>query len=295
MPSPPLWILSFDVPSRVAEAFGEAFSEESAAISVLAPPRQETARIEIIYAFEPERAEINTRLAVLAAALGPLPSPVFTLIPAPPLDWLKKVAGDFPPLRIGRWVMHGAMHRAAVSNRLFALQIDATNAFGTGEHPTTRCCLLMLDHWLRGGFRPSHMADIGCGSGILAMACAQGAKHTLHACGVDMDSDSVAIARTNARQNGLLTKIRLTRGRGYAPPLIRAGSPYDLIMANIFARPLAQLAAALKANLKPKGRAILSGLLTSQANAVIAAHRAQGLKLIAHKKDGEWSVLGFTQ
>jgi ribosomal protein L11 methyltransferase len=123
------------------------------------------------------------------------------------------------------------------------------------------------------------------------MACVQGARGS--AVGVDLDPDSVQIAQTNVRASGLGGKIRVCRSRGYVSPLLRRHAPYDLIMANIFARPLAQLAADLKKNLRPGGVAILSGLLTPQANLVIAAHRMQGLALIAHEKIGEWSVLAL--
>ena len=183
------------------------------------------------------------------------------------------------------------MHRDKVPNRLYALQIDATNAFGTGEHPTTRGCLLMLDKILKSGFRPRRMADIGCGSGVLAMGCVQATRGS--AVAVDLDPDSVQIATNNVRANGLGGKIRVGRSRGYAASLVRASAPYDLIMANIFARPLSQMAADLKKNLRPGGRVILSGLLTSQANLVIAAHRMQGLALVSHMRLGEWSVLAL--
>ena len=285
-----LWLLNLSVPVAVGEFIGDALGDDAVAMTVLAPPREVQARIEAIYDHEPDQAEIATKLAILAAACG-IKAPVFTIRPSPKLDWLKKVASDFPPLRIARWTIHGAMHRDKVPNRLRALQIDATNAFGTGEHPTTRCCLLMLDQMLKSGFRPRRMADIGCGSGILAMACVQAARG--RAVGVDLDPDSVQIALNNSRTNGLGPHIRAGQGRGYVSSLIRRNAPYDLIMANIFARPLAQLAADLKKHLRPGGIAILSGLLTSQANFVIAAHRMQSLALFEHKKIGEWSVLAL--
>ena len=285
-----LWLLNLSLPVKAAEFFGDAFGDDAVAVTVLAPPREKQAGIEAIYDHEPDQAEMATKLAILAAACG-IKTPVFTICPSPKLDWLKKVASDFPPLHIARWTIHGAMHRDKVPNRLRALQIDATNAFGTGEHPTTRGCLLMLDQILKSGFRPQHMADIGCGSGILAMACVQASRG--RAVGVDLDPDSVQIARNNARTNGLGQNIRIGQGRGYALPPIRRNAPYDLIMANIFARPLAHMAADLKKHLRPGGIAILSGLLTTQANFVIAAHRMQSLALIEHRKIGEWSVLAL--
>jgi ribosomal protein L11 methyltransferase len=287
-----LWFLRFFVPARVAEAVGAALEDDAVAVTVLAPPRHPFSQIEAIYGHEQNATEISVKLAVLAATFG-FAAPEFTLLPAPKLDWLKKVAEDFPPLKIARWTIHGARHRGKVQNRLFALQIDATNAFGTGEHPTTRGCLLMLDKILKTGFCPRRMADIGCGSGILAMACVEGARG--EAVGVDLDPDSVQIAAKNIRINGLGTKIRVCRGRGYAPPLLRKAAPYDLIMANIFANPLCQMARDLKKNLNLGGVAILSGILSSQAKKVIAIHKMQGLSLAEHRILGEWSVLALTR
>jgi ribosomal protein L11 methyltransferase len=285
-----LWLVNIAVPSSVGEAFADAMGEDAVATSVHAPPRVKDALIELIYDHAPDAAQVAAKLDILASVFG-IPAPAFTIRPAPPLDWLKKVAEDFPPLKIARWTVHGALHRDKVPVRLNALQIDATNAFGTGEHPTTRGCLLMLDKILKRGFCPRRVADIGCGSGILAMACVQASRGL--AVGVEMDADSVQIAKGNARANGLQHHIQYAHGKGYAPPVIRRHAPYDLVLANIFARPLSQLAKDLRRHLRPGGIAILSGLLTSQANLVIAAHRMQGLSLVENKKIGEWSVLAF--
>ena len=283
-----LWILKFSLPSYAAEAFGTALGEEAAAVTALTPPRKKTARIEILYDTKPNQAVLATKLTVLALEHN-IPSPHFTLCPAPALDWLKKVAEDFPSLKIARWTVHGAQHRKKVPARRFALQIDATNAFGTGEHPTTRGCLLMLDKVLKAGFCPNSMADIGCGSGILAMAYARAMEGT--AVGVDLDAESAIIAAKNVRANGLGRKVRICCGNGYTAPLIKKATPFDLIMANIFADPLCEMAKDLRSNLSPGGRAILSGILKSQAKKVVLAHRKQGLMLIEHKTIGEWSVL----
>jgi ribosomal protein L11 methyltransferase len=285
-----LWIVTLEVAAPFADTASDVLGEGSVSLSVLAPPRKETALVEAIFDQEPNAADIRARLAIFAAVSGiQLADPVIK--PAPSLDWLKKVAEDFPPLRVARWTVHGALHRRRVPNRLRALQIDATSAFGTGEHPTTQGCLIMLDRLLKAGLRLRRMADIGCGSGILAMACAQAARGL--AVAVDLDPDSVQVAKGNVRGNGLSPHVRVGHSRGYAAPLVRAHAPYDLIMANIFARPLCQLAHDLKKNLSPGGAVILSGLLNTQAKAVITAHRAQGLALNRRLVLGEWSVLAF--
>ncbi len=287
-----LWILCFSLPPSAAARFGDALSEDALSVTVLAPPRQDAAQVEAIFDSEPSATEISVKLSLLAAAAG-IPDPPFSIAPVPKLDWLKKVCEDFPPLKIARWTVHGALHRKNAPNRLRRLQIDATNAFGTGEHPTTRGCLLMLDKILKSGFPVNRMLDIGCGSGILSMACVQETR--AQAIAVDLDRASVQIAKANATINGLASNMRIGLSNGYSSPLVRQTAPYDLIMSNIFAGPLCQMAKDLRANLKYGGIALLSGILTPQAGSVIAAHRMQGLTLIDHMTLGEWSVLALTR
>ncbi len=332
-----LWSASFTTAPEVADFLAEALSEDAVSMTVMAPPRTRKAEVEGIFDVPPDAAALQTRLAILSS-LRNIKAPQLTIKELPKLDWLKKVSEDFPPLPIARWVVFGAQHKAkAAKHRRIPLQIDATSAFGTGEHPTTRGCMLMLD-WvlkcnrlkkdsynsppLEGGVRggvykkillhphPSpprkgegmprligqksspSMLDMGCGSGILAMAYVK-ATHG-KAVGVDLDMDSVEIAKGNIRANGLRPHMRVELGNGYQSPLVRDNKPYDLIMANIFAGPLCKMAYSLKQHLKPNGVVILSGLLNHQANRVIAAHRMQGLHLIRHMKLGEWSVLALT-
>jgi ribosomal protein L11 methyltransferase len=286
-----LWSASFAVAPEAADILSGAMGDEALALTVMSPPRAHKADVEAIFDAPPDPAALQMRLAILAVLNG-VATPQLTIKALPKLDWLKKVAEDFPPLPIGRWIVYGAQHRriAALNHRI-GLQIDATSAFGTGEHPTTRGCLMLLDGLLKRGFKPGSMLDMGCGSGILAMACAKACHR--RAAGVDLDQDSVEIAKNNIRANGLRDYVRIARGNGYHTPLARHEAPYDLIMANIFAGPLCRMAYDLKRHLCPGGMAILSGLLTPQANRVIAAHRMQGLRLVRHMRVGEWSVLAF--
>jgi len=284
-----LWWLTFTTSPAQAEIFAAALEEDALSISVLAPPRKSEAHIEALYNEPPNRAALAARLA-LVAMVHKTKAPKIEIDEMPPQDWLAKVAGDFPPFAIARWTIYSAQYRRAILRPNRALQIDATSAFGTGEHPTTRGCLLMLDELLRRKRRPI-MLDLGCGSGILAMALAQ-ATHN-KAVAVDNDPESVAVATENVRINGLQSDIRVTLGNGYNSQLVHRNAPYDLIMANIFAGPLCQMANQLKNHLCPGGAAILSGILNHQANRVINTHRMQGLHLIKHLTIGEWSVLAL--
>ena len=288
---PQLWNLAIKTVPALAMAIEELLADEAAAITVMIPPRQPNAQIDAIFTTVPEIDFWQTRLAIIAKVHN-CSTPQIKISEVGNLDWLKKVATDFPPLPIARWTIHGAAHQPSLTRRHLALKIDATNAFGTGEHPTTRGCLLLLDKILRNQqLRLNQMLDVGCGSGILAMAFAK-ATHQ-KAIAVDLDPDAVRIARGNVSANGLSSSVRLGQSFGYRAGLVKKHRPYNLIMANIFARPLSLLAVQLKQHLRPGGVAILAGLLTTQANAVLAAHRAQGLALLYRMRIGEWTVLAL--
>lgn len=276
------------------ERVSALFEEEALAVSILAPPRETMAMVEMLVDGCPDAAPIYERLKPVLGEAALLKS-TFDIIPVGNLDWIKKVSEDFPPLPVARWTVFGAAHRDKITDPALALQIDATSAFGTGEHPTTRGCLERLDELLRANeqLQNGRMLDMGCGSGILAMAFAKATRG--RALGVDMDELSVAIAKDNAVNNGVQDRVRFEISMGYALPLIAQQAPYDLIMANIFADPLCEMAGQLKDHLKIGGIAILSGLLNTQADAVIKAHEAQGLKLVDQKSLGEWTVLALSR
>jgi len=284
-----LWNVTLITVPQLADAMAEVLEDRALALTVLAPPRKEEARIEALYDIAPRLADITARAALVAAMYG-AKIPQIDIRETPNLDWLKKVAGDFPPMRLARWTVFGSQHKKSVRPGRFTMQIDATSAFGTGEHPTTRGCLMMLDALLKKE-RPWRMLDMGCGSGILAMAWAEAARG--HAVAVDLDSESVRVAKENIRVNGLQRNVTIGLSYGYRSPLVAKAAPYDLIMANIFARPLCEMAKDLKCHLRPGGTAILAGLLNRQANAVLAAHRMQGLYLKKRIIIGEWSILAL--
>ena len=300
---PELWTIRVHCKPIQVEAIEDLFEGESLALSTYDPPRAETAVVEILVDGQPPLSFVTERLApafpdhafeaMTADARLTENTIGIDIAPVGNLDWLKKVAEDFPPLPIARWTVYGAAHKDKVADAALPLQIDATSAFGTGEHPTTRGCLLLLDQLLatHPEAKSWNMLDMGCGSGILAMAFSKacGGK----ALGVDMDEQSVEIANDNATANGLSALNRFEISMGYALPLITENGPYDLIMANIFADPLCEMAGDLRRHLKDGGFVILSGILNTQANAVIAAHEAQGLILDENMILGEWSALAL--
>ena len=231
-------------------------------------------------------AALEIRLALAAAcAGGRLMHIAEERLPA--RDWLAENRRAFPPQRIGRFLIHGSHWRAASPSSAIAIEIDAATAFGTGEHPSTRGCLLALEKLAqRRRFR--RPLDIGTGSGILAIAAAKRLHRRVIA--GDIDPEAVRVARHHARRNGLAGRLRVVRAGGYRGRVLRRTN-YDLIFANILARPLALMARDLKRAITPGGAAVLAGLLRRQEALVLAAHRAQGLRLGRRLVIEGWSTL----
>ncbi len=271
-------------PAAQAEALSALFEDEALAVTVMNPPRHADCRVEAIFGEKPDAEEWRAKLrAVVAAA-----RPDLTVEPVPQEDWLKKVAMENPPRAIGRLVIHGRHDAGKIPHHVPSLEIEAATAFGTGEHPSTQMCLLLIQDYLRRK-RPRRALDLGCGSGILALALARLAHCKVLA--VDNDAESVRMTRHNARVNGLENYVETVHGAGYGARAVGARAPYDLIVANIFARPLMLLAADLRQHLAPGGVAILSGLLQSQAVMVQSAHAMKRLHLVKTIHCGEWSAL----
>jgi ribosomal protein L11 methyltransferase len=188
----------------------------------------------------------------------------------------------------GRFVVHGSHARDDLPAGAVPIEIDAGLAFGSGEHATTRSCLTAIDQLAR-RHRFARVLDVGCGSGVLAIAAAK--SWPAEVLGVDNDPIAVRIASANAALNGVGHRVRTVLAEGYAHSLVRRRRPFDLILANILADPLIELAPALRASLAPGGYAVLSGLLDRQADAVVAAHRRQGLRLLGWAQEGPWMAL----
>jgi ribosomal protein L11 methyltransferase len=231
-------------------------------------------------------AALEIRLSLLAAvAGGSLTSIVEERLPD--RDWLLENRRAFPPLQIGRFFVHGSHWRGPSPPGAIAIEIDAATAFGTGEHPSTRGCLLALDDLARRR-RFHHPLDIGTGSGVLAIAAAKRLRRRVVA--GDIDPQAVRVARHHARRNGLAGTVRVVRAAGYRSRGLWRRD-YDLVLANILARPLALLARDLKRALASGGVAVLAGLLQRQEAQVLRAHRAQGLMLSRRIVIEGWSTL----
>jgi ribosomal protein L11 methyltransferase len=226
-------------------------------------------------------------LEVLATAFGAKP---FALSELPEVDWVAHVRRELSPVDAGRFFVFGSHDADKVPPGRVPLQIEATVAFGTGHHGTTLGCLLAFDRLLTDGWRPAKVADIGCGTAVLAMAAAATLPDALIIAS-DIDRVAVDVAEANVAINNLQGRIECLEAAGLDHRRIVAAAPYDLIFANILKGPLIELAPAIATHLATGGRAILSGLLAVQADSVTAAYVAAGLCLQSRDDIGEWSTL----
>ena len=230
-------------------------------------------------------AELAAGLALAAALTGIRPA--LTRTPTEAGGWLARTLSSFPEQLVGRrFAVRGTHLAPGRTPGRITLVLDAGVAFGSGEHGSTRGCLRALERVAHR--RPRRILDLGCGSGILAMAAAKLLRRPVLA--TDTDPWSVRVARENAAANGLRRRVWCAIATGWQP-VATAGAPYDLVFANILARPLCAMAADLALNLAPGGAAILAGLLDRQVRMVLAAHRRSGLALESTVREGAWTTL----
>jgi len=225
-------------------------------------------------------------IVALRSSFGGLPALRLTEEALADADWLAMALSGLPPVRAGRFFVFGAHDLGRAPAGAVKLRIEAGAAFGTGHHATTTGCLIALDRVLRAR-RFARVLDIGTGTGILAIAAARTGSDIV--LGIDIDPVSVRVARENASINA--AAARFVHADGLARAAARRGAPYDLVFANILARPLIGLALDIRRVLKPAGTVILSGLLRSQSRAVLAAYRARGFRLERRVQREAWTTL----
>jgi ribosomal protein L11 methyltransferase len=230
--------------------------------------------------------KLRAQLALAAAAAG---GAVLELAEQRLRDrhWLTENQLSFPPLRVGRFFIYGSHYRGAVPAGAIGIAVDAATAFGTGEHPSTRACLLALERLARRR-RFRKPLDIGTGTGILSIAAAKLLHRKVLA--TDVDLGAVGVARHNFARNGVATLVQIRKASAYRDRVLRK-SRYDLILSNILARPLAQMARDLARTLAPDGRAVLSGLLRRHEPLVLAPHRSCGIVLDQRLVIDGWSTV----
>src|SRR5215469_12177698 len=206
----------------------------------------------------------------------------------PDTDWIKLSQEGLAPVRAGRFFVYGAHDKGRVPHGVIPMRIEAGLAFGTGHHETTALCLAILSD-LAKARRFLNVADIGCGTGLLAIGAAKLWKRRVIAS--DIDSVAVEVARENAAANEVAPLICAVTADGMQNPTLARHAPYDLILAHILAGPLTLLAPQIARALAPGGVVVLSGLLRWQENLVASFYRPHGLVLRHTRRDGPWSAL----
>ena len=284
----PLETVSVVVPEAAVEPFEAAIAAVCGTVGLFEEDDAGTLwRIEGVRPAGEQEVRLQTGLALAAAATGVRPT--LARMPVAAEGWLARTEASFPEQFIGRrFVVRGThLPPAPAPAGRIVLTLDAGLAFGSGEHGSTRGCLRALEAVAHR--RPRRVLDLGTGSGVLAMA----ASRLLHrrVLATDIEPWSVRVAAENAAANFVASRVRCIRADGWRTRRTREGGPYDLVLANILAGPLAGMASDLAANLAPGGRAVLAGLLRSQIRRVLAAHRRQGLVLSRVLLEGDWATL----
>ncbi|MCI5050024.1 MAG: 50S ribosomal protein L11 methyltransferase [Rickettsiales bacterium] len=262
------------------------FDDEALAISSLHIDRAgEQVMVQIILPFEPSDYVANI-LGILKQQHGDIVLADPDIQPLQDKDWVSEVQQSFKPMRYGRFYVHGSHHTPSARQGDINIMMDAGAAFGTGEHETTGGCLLALDG-LAKSLRPRRILDVGTGTGILAIAASHlFAKPVL---ATDIDQRAVSVARNNVALNRLHQRVQCDAGVGFRCPSIKGR--YDLIIANILAKPLMKMAKDMRKHLSADGTVILSGLLVRQEARVLNAYHMQGIHLVKRIRIGDWSAL----
>jgi ribosomal protein L11 methyltransferase len=246
-------------------------------------------RIEAYFSARPDMEAVTPLLsAVTGDGLPPL-----EIVDIPDLNWVAISQAALPPVAAGRFTVHGSHDRGRIPRGPNTILVDAGEAFGTAHHATTQGCLEAIDHLTR---RRSfaRILDLGCGSGVLAIAAAR-ALPRAQILASDNDPEAVAVASANATANGVGNRIAFACASGLDHPWLRHAAPFDLVVANILAGPLCELAPAVARAMGPGGMLVLSGILNHEAAAVVAAYAAQGFALQQHRRIAGWSALTLTK
>jgi ribosomal protein L11 methyltransferase len=250
-------------------------ASEPQAVLIVEEPFGPGAVVEALYTDKPDPAFLS-KIAGRAITVEPLPDQ----------DWIKLSQEGLPPVRAGRFFVYGAHDAGIVPHGVIPMRIEAGLAFGTGHHETTALCLSVLsDIARRRAF--VDVLDVGCGTGLLAIGAAKLWKRRVLAS--DIDPVAVAVTKENAQSNGVASLIQAVVADGLTNPILAKSAPYDLILANILARPLTQLSGQIMAAMAPEGMLILSGLLREQEALVLSFYR--GLRFVGRRREGPWSAL----
>jgi ribosomal protein L11 methyltransferase len=285
------WTLVVEVPKEAAETFERALAPLANATSVFEIPGSPLWRVEAFAVSQPDEDAVVGAVA-LAAELSGLPEPEIRVLPLPAIDWVAENQKSFQPIVAGRFFVHPTHYEGAIPPGATALAIDAGPAFGTGSHGSTIGCLRALE-WLSRRPPRGRILDLGCGTGILALAIAKRWRRKVLA--ADIDPDAVATAQKNVTLNRATPFVRTVRSDGLASGPVARQGPYGLIVANILARPLVDMAADIRRCIAPGGTVVLSGFTQNQENGVRAAYQRRDYHLARKEGSDGWTTFVLTR
>ncbi len=274
------WQISFHLKGQISEEF-ENFLEEY--FEVYAQNFDENDNDEYIGYTAKDFKEEDMQESAKKRGLSLPPYRVEKLESA---NWLKYYVIRFAPFEVADFCIYGIHEKEAPQTKKIPLQIYAATAFGS-DHQTTRACLTAISELYHNGFVAKKILDVGTGSGILSLAAASlWPKAEITA--VDIDEESVLVTQSNTQNNNLDSHLKICQSDGYKAPLVKEKAPYDLVLANILARPLLEMAPDLQKHLSAKGYAILSGFVDNQTDWIISTHQQLGLKLCKLYEFDNW-------
>ena len=257
----------------ILDLMSEAFEEDGYAIATMEVDEKRDIWEASLYIDFDEEAEMTERFAALVG--DAYPELAINREVIPDVDWIARSLEGLQPVHAGRFVVHGSHDRGKARAGEIAIEIDAGQAFGTGHHGTTAGCLEIIEKVMRAR-QPRKVLDLGTGSGVLAIAARKLVPARVLA--TDIDPVATRVARENVRLNGIASGITLETATGFHSTAFRRHGPFDLIIANILARPLMRMAPQVAQHLAPGGQVVLSGILANQRWKVIAAYNGAGLR-----------------
>ncbi len=285
MSDPPTWQITLTVPKALAP--GAEAVLEGLGGALVTSHEGETRQIDL-YLGQDEEPDAAALAGLLTESLGaPVEPP--RVIPVVARDWVAESQRHFPILSFGRFLVYGSHHAKPQAYGRLPLMIDAGRAFGTGHHDSTALAVLLLER-LRPRYRQPKALDLGCGSGILSLAALRlwPGDSVIAA---DIDAQSVAVARFNRRVNRLGGDFNAVVSDGLRAAVVRAGAPYDLLLANILTRPLLIMARDNAKAVASGGHLILAGFLEADRARLEARYRPLGFALVARQRRGGWTAL----
>jgi len=285
------WTLVVEVPKEAVDIFDQAFSPIAVATSSFETSDPSIWRMEAFSVDRPDEMAVVGAVA-LAAEIAGIPEPTVHASALPDIDWVSENQKSFQPIIAGGFFVHPTHYDGVVPATATTLAIDAGPAFGTGSHGSTKGCLLALD-WLSRRPPVGDILDLGCGSGILALAMARRWGRKVLA--ADIDPNSVATTRGNAVLNNASHLVRSVRSNGVKSGAVKRNGPYGLIVANVLARPIIDMAQDIKGALCPGGTLILAGFTENQENSVRAAYQRRDYHLARKEYSDGWTTFVLTR